>query len=75
MKLKIRLYNLQATLNKFSFSIFIHQFAMQSLEALVEFKKEEVLNKSYTNITFKLGLAVNLILKKRSLSTQTHPKY
>ena len=61
MKLKIRLYNLQATLNKFSFSIFIHQFAMQSLEALVEFKKEEVLNKSYTNITFKLGLAVNLI--------------
>ena len=75
MKLKIRLYNLQATLNKFSFSIFIHQFAMQSLEALIEFKKEEVLNKFYTNITFKLGLAVNLILKKRSLSTQTHPKY
>ena len=61
MKLKIRLYNLQATLNKFSFSIFIHQFAMQSLEALIEFKKEEVLNKFYTNITFKLGLAVNLI--------------
>ena len=37
------------------FSIFIHQ----SLEALIEFKKEKVLNKSHTNMIFMLGLAVN----------------